>query len=107
MCFLDWVFGTQEEHDLFQYGIEGEDWEPVGEDGCKQLDISEELKYTMPNYSFTLNPYIRYSEFVLNDPEIKADFEYIWRVNLSAQFDHGIFLRSDKRGDRRMRQWRS
>lgn len=35
MCFLDWVFGTQEEHDLFQYGIEGEDWEPVGEDGCQ------------------------------------------------------------------------
>lgn len=78
MCFPDWVFGTQEEHDLFQYGIEGEDWEPVGEDGCKQLDISEDLKYTMTNYSFTLNPYIRYSEFVLNDPEIKSDFEYMY-----------------------------
>lgn len=33
----------------------------------------------MPNYSFTLNPtYIRYSEFVLNNPEIKADFEYMY-----------------------------
>lgn len=79
MHFLDWMFGTQEAHDLFQYGIEGEDWESVGEEGYRQLDISEDLKYTMPNYSFTLNPtYIRYSEFVLNDAELKADFDYIY-----------------------------
>lgn len=79
MYFLDWMFGTQETHDLFQYGIEGEDWESVGEEGYKQLDISEDLKYTMPNYSFTLNPtYIRYSEFVLGNAELKADFDYIY-----------------------------
>lgn len=79
MYFLDWMFGTQETHDLFQYGIEGEDWESVGEEGYKQLEISEDLKYTMPNYSFTLNPtYIRYSEFVLDNAELKADFDYIY-----------------------------
>ncbi len=79
MYFLDWMFGTQEAHDLFQYGIEGEDWEKIGEEGYRQLDISEDQKYVMPNYSFTLNPaYIRYSEFVLNDPELKADFDYIY-----------------------------
>ena len=79
MYFLDWMFGSQEAHDLFQYGIEGEEWEAVGEDGYKQLDIAEDVKYTMPNYSLTLNPtYIRYSEFVLNDPELKADFDYIY-----------------------------
>ena len=79
MYFLDWMFGSQEAHDLFQYGIEGEDWESVGTEGYKDLEISEDLKYTMPNYSFTLNPtYIRYSEFVVNDPELKADFDYIY-----------------------------
>lgn len=79
MYFLNWMFGSQEAHDLFEYGIEGEDWEPVGEEGYRKLDIAEDLKYTMPNYSFTLNPtYIRYSEFVLNDPELKADFDYIY-----------------------------
>lgn len=79
MYFLDWMFGSQESHDLFQYGIEGEEWEAVGEEGYKQLDIAEDVKYTMPNYSLTLNPaYIRYSEFVLNDPELKADFDYIY-----------------------------
>ena len=79
MYFLNWMFGSQEAHDLFQYGIEGEDWEPVGTEGYKELDISEDQKYSMPNYSFTLNPtYIRYSEFVMNDPELKAKFDYIY-----------------------------
>ena len=79
MAFLDWMFGTQEAHDLFQYGIEGEDWEAVGEDGYKAGPVSEEEKYTMPDYSFTLNPtFIRQSEFVLNNGEIKqrVDYEY-------------------------------
>lgn len=79
MYFLDWMFGTQEAHDLFQYGIEGEDWEAVGAEGYRSLDISEDQKYVMPNYSFTLNPtYIRYSEFTMEDPELKADFDYIY-----------------------------
>lgn len=79
MYFLDWMFGSQEAHDLFEYGIEGEDWESVGDEGYRQLDISEDMKYTMPNYSLTLNPtYIRYSEFVMNDPELKADFDYMY-----------------------------
>lgn len=79
MYFLDWMFGSQEAHDLFEYGIEGEDWEAVGAEGYKALDISEDQKYVMPNYSLTLNPtYIRYSEFAVSDPEIKADFDYIY-----------------------------
>lgn len=79
MCFLDWMFGSAEAHDLFQYGIEGEDWEAIGEDGYRTLDISEDEKYFMPTYSFTLNPsYVRNSEFVLNDEDLKADFDYIY-----------------------------
>lgn len=79
MYFLDWMFGTQEAHDLFQYGIEGEDWEAIGNEGYRELDISEDLKYVMPGYAFTWNPtYIRYSEFTLNDPDIKADYDYIY-----------------------------
>ena len=79
MYFLDWMFGTQENHDLFQYGIEGEDWEAIGADGYRKLDISEDLRYSMPNYSLTLNPaYIRNSEFVMDNPEIKANYEYMY-----------------------------
>ena len=79
MYFLDWMFGSQEANDLFQYGIEGEDWEAVGTDTYKLTDISDEEKYSMPNYSLTLNPtYVRVSEFVENDPELKADFDYMY-----------------------------
>lgn len=79
MYFLDWMFGNQEAHDLFQYGIEGEDWIAVGEDGYKDGDVSEDAKYAMPTYSFTLNPaYIRKSEFVLNNEEINKKFDYMY-----------------------------
>lgn len=79
MYFLDWMFGTQEAHDLFQYGIEGEDWEAVGDSSYKDTDISEDLKYYMPDYSFTLNPsYIRTSEFVSNDETLQSCFDYMY-----------------------------
>ncbi|MBQ7637138.1 MAG: extracellular solute-binding protein [Lachnospiraceae bacterium] len=79
MHFLDWMFGSQEAHDLFQYGIRGEDWEAVGSEGYRALDIAEDKEYFMPTYSFTLNPtYVRNSEFVMNNKELLADFEYIY-----------------------------
>lgn len=79
MYFLDWMFGSQEAHDLFQYGIEGEDWEAVGEGGYKKLEIAEDQEYYMPEYSFTLNPtYIRTSEFVSSDAELQGRFDYMY-----------------------------
>ncbi len=79
MYFLNWMFGSREAHDLFDLGIEGEDWEAIGEDGYKKLDIDENLAYSMPTYSFTQNPtYIRVSEFVSENPEIKSRFDYMY-----------------------------
>ncbi|MCI8286493.1 MAG: extracellular solute-binding protein [Lachnospiraceae bacterium] len=79
MYFLDWMFGSQEAHDLFQYGIEGEDWEAIGTDGYRKLDIAEKDAYAMPDYSLTLNPtYLRVSEYVANDAEIKGRFDYMY-----------------------------
>lgn len=79
MYFLDWMFGSQEAHDLFQYGIEGEDWEAIGDEGYRQLELAEDLQYFMPTYSFTLNPtYIRNSEFVMEDEAIKSCFDYMY-----------------------------
>lgn len=78
MKFLDWMFGSKEAHDLFELGLEGVDWEAMGNDGYKKTDISEDDKYFMPTYSFTLNPnFVRKSEFVLNNPEINAQYDYI------------------------------
>ncbi len=82
MYFLDWMFGTQEAHDLIQYGIQGEDWEAVGNGGYKELEVAEEDKYVMPGYSFCWNPtYIRSSEFIINDPELKAIADYIYAAD--------------------------
>lgn len=79
MYFLDWMFGNQEAHDLFELGIEGEDWEAVGTDGYKKLEQDESTAYSMPTYSFTQNPaYIRVSEFVSGNPEIKERFDYMY-----------------------------
>lgn len=79
MYFLNWMFGSREAHDLFELGIQGEDWEAVGEDGYRKLEIDENLAYSMPTYSFTQNPaYIRVSQFVSENPEIKSRFDYMY-----------------------------
>jgi putative aldouronate transport system substrate-binding protein len=78
MYFLDWMFASKENHDLFQYGIEGEDWEAVGEDGYRLLDVSEDKKYTVPTYSFCLNTnYVRINEAVKENPTILAYYNYM------------------------------
>lgn len=77
MAFLDWMFGSKEHHDLFQYGIEGEDWEAVGDNAYNLLDIDESKKYTMPAYSFTSNPnYVRYSSVVLENENVEKLMDY-------------------------------
>ncbi|MCR2806315.1 ABC transporter substrate-binding protein [Paenibacillus soyae] len=54
MKFFDWLFQSRENHDLFEYGIEGKHWEPVGENQLKLLDESK--NYIFPGYEFTWNP---------------------------------------------------
>ncbi|WP_168121716.1 extracellular solute-binding protein [Paenibacillus sp. HB172176] len=54
MKFFDWIFQSRENHDLFEYGIPGKHWEPVGENKLKLLDDSK--NYTFPGYEFTWNP---------------------------------------------------
>lgn len=53
MQFLNWLFENRENHDLFEYGIEGEDWEAVGEDEYRKIEGSN---YTFPGYELTWNP---------------------------------------------------
>lgn len=47
LMFLDWVHGSQENYDLFSYGIEGEHWVPFGNHQWKYGD----------NYNSENNPY--------------------------------------------------
>lgn len=45
LAMQDWL-SVKENHDLIEYGIEGTDWEAVGEDGINQLS-----QYSFPGYS--------------------------------------------------------
>lgn len=77
MKFLDWMFASKENHDLFQYGIKGVDWEGETDDSYRQLKVPEAEVYAMPGYSFTFNPtYIRYNDIVNSNPKIKEYYVY-------------------------------
>ncbi|WP_284645889.1 ABC transporter substrate-binding protein [Paenibacillus silviterrae] len=54
MKFFDWLFMSRENHDLFEYGIQGKHWEPVGDTGLKLLEESK--SYSFPGYELTWNP---------------------------------------------------
>ncbi|MCI9457938.1 MAG: extracellular solute-binding protein [Oscillospiraceae bacterium] len=53
MKFLDWLFGSQEAHDLFQLGIEGKDFEYVGDNSYKTLTS---YSADFGGYGWTWNP---------------------------------------------------
>ena len=67
MLFLDWIFSSRENHDLFQYGIEGKHWDKIDpaagdEDGTYEylVDPAKHEAYTFPGYLLTWNPtYLR------------------------------------------------
>lgn len=59
MMFLDWMFGEEANHDLFELGIEGVDWKKIGEDQYEDLTG---YSSNWPGYGFTWNPnYVKFS----------------------------------------------
>ncbi|QGQ98311.1 hypothetical protein EHS13_27210 [Paenibacillus psychroresistens] len=61
MLFIDWLNQSQANHDFFELGIPGKNWEAVGEDKFKYPDgIDQGQNYNIPAYELTWNPtYIR------------------------------------------------
>ncbi|GLX68588.1 extracellular solute-binding protein [Paenibacillus glycanilyticus] len=66
MAFVNWLFESQDNHDLFELGIKGKNWETVGDDKFKYPDgIDLTQNYSFPGYMLTWNPnYIRLSSTV-------------------------------------------
>jgi putative aldouronate transport system substrate-binding protein len=54
MKFFDWIFQSQESHDLFELGIPGKHWEPVGDKQYKLL--GESKNYILNGWELTWNP---------------------------------------------------
>ena len=63
LTFLDWLMSSQENHDLFELGIEGKDWNAVGDDKYTLTQENSNNQYTFPGYVMTWNPhYVRFSD---------------------------------------------
>lgn len=72
--FLDWLYANQENHDLFELGIENKDWTAIGEDRyslpskSEGSDAAASQQYTFPGYVLTWNPnYVRFSDRLPQD----------------------------------------
>lgn len=75
MKFIDWLFTNQKNHDLFEYGIEGEDWKAVGTDKYQPLNPSN--KYTFPGYEMTWNPnFVRINSTLPDDAQKIMKYQY-------------------------------
>lgn len=65
MSFLDWMFGDAAHHDLFELGLEGTDWEAVGDDQFTDLTG---YSSDFPGYAFTWNPnFVKFSSIIPED----------------------------------------
>ncbi|MGG1553706.1 ABC transporter substrate-binding protein [Paenibacillus ferrarius] len=54
MKVLDWIFSSQDNNDLFTWGIEGEHWTKVGDHGYSRTD-DQAKKYSFPWYELSMN----------------------------------------------------
>lgn len=87
MRFLDWIFQSQDNHDLFELGIEGEHW-TKGED-MTYTNTSKSPNYSFPPFELTWNPSMSRIN-VNNDPEAmkllqySADPDSYYRLPLSG-----------------------
>lgn len=73
MSFINWIFENQDNHDLFELGIKGKNWEPVGTDKFKYPDgVDLAQNYSFNGYLLTWSPkYIRLSDSI---PDTMVDY---------------------------------
>ncbi len=67
LTFLDWLYADSDNHDLFELGIEGVNWEAVGDDKYEVLETDKE-QYSFPGYVLTWNPnFVRFQASLPDD----------------------------------------
>lgn len=76
MEFMNWIYLSQQNNDLFTYGIEGTNWEAVGDTEMKTPDsVDPAQNYLFPGYQLTWNPTLNRIPAGLPDQLVKY-FEY-------------------------------
>lgn len=85
MKFIDWIFQSQENHDLFEFGVPGVHWEPVGDNEYKLIS-----NHIFPGYELTWNPnYIRLNSEL--DETTKKYYKYLADPNTYFKRDYAGF----------------
>ena len=101
MKFLDWIFASQENNDLFHYGIEGEDYE-LNEDGTMTI-LSPANKYNFPGYELCWNPmyyhtnsslgeYVKYDQWARNKDNFQSNplLGFIFNTNETTELSTSL-----------------
>ena len=89
MAFLNWIYSSPKNWDLWNYGIEGQDWEAVGK--IEYKSHSPKDKYTFPTYEMTDNTTYTKIDSTLS-PDVKKMYAYSldnknWKANPLAGFN--------------------
>ena len=79
--FMNWLFSSEENHDLFQYGIEGKHWEVAKDANGQEIEGTYTTQgmesYTFPAYELTWNQnFIRVNS--ASDPKVMEYMNYMY-----------------------------
>lgn len=97
VAFLNWLFENAENHDLFEYGIEGKNWIAKGDNQYELPEgVTAATNYNPNGWNLTWNPkYYRfsssYSDYALKYAEFATDLDNYYISNLT-----GFVFQSDK-----------
>lgn len=94
MTFMNWLFESQENHDLFQYGIRGKHWEVAKDENGNEIPDTVNTvgmeAYGFPAYELTWNPtYIRVQS--ASDPKIMEYSEYMYDLDRYTEIPYSEF----------------
>lgn len=70
--FLDWLYASKENHDLFHYGVEGVDYKAVGEN--KREPLKDEYGDEMYSMDTWMTGYLPYMRFEADAPESYIEY---------------------------------
>lgn len=79
MAFLDWLYSDWGRIDLFNYGVEGEDWQAIGEDEYALLN-NPDGAFTFPAYDLAWTPLHHRIDVALSDSE-QALMKYVFSLD--------------------------
>lgn len=79
--FMNWLFSSEENHDLFQYGIKGKHWDVAKDASGQEIEGTYTTQgmesYTFPAYELTWNPnFIRVNS--ASDPKVMEYMTYMY-----------------------------